>query len=270
VRSLTVEPIGGLANRMRVIAAGSVVAASARLPLHVNWVGDPSCNCGFSELFEVPDGVVVHELGLQKLINRLFHRAAPVWVRLAGGSYLGPKDIELMCSRKVDFSRFDVSGHLYMATCMDFVLDGARHVSMLVPTRSLQLQIERLTADFGKLVVGVHIRRTDNTMAQAGSPTCAFESMMRTELAQNPAVRFFVASDDLSEEANLRSLFPGKIVTHQKRSIDRNDPESVKDALIDLYCLSKTSKIIGSFWISFSEVAASMEDRELIIARECE
>jgi len=81
VRSLTVEPIGGLANRMRVIAAGSVVAASAGIPLQVNWLSDPSCNCGFSELFEV---VVVQELNVQKLLNRLFHRTAPLRVRFVG------------------------------------------------------------------------------------------------------------------------------------------------------------------------------------------
>jgi hypothetical protein len=36
----------------------------------------------------------------------------------------------------------------------------------------------------------------------------------------------------------------------------RSEPAGVQDALIDLYCLAKTQKILGSFHSSFSEEAA--------------
>lgn len=263
---LIVEPIGGLANRMRVIASGRELASRLGLPLNVMWTLDPTCNCRFAEIFETPDGMVVHEIDLGRLLSRLMHRAMPLKVKLAGGCYMGPHEIKLKLANS-DFRNFDVDVNrpLYLVTCFEFL---SSELPGLVPSKSLQQQISTMTAGFGGHVVGVHIRRTDNSNSLLKSPTSAFVTMMRNELERNPGIKFFLATDSMDEEETLRRLFPGKIIVHRKQSLNRNKPEAIKDAVVDLYCLAKTTKIIGSFWSSFSEVAACLGDRELIVVND--
>ena len=43
---------------------------------------------------------------------------------------------------------------------------------------------------------------------------------------------------------------------------------AIKDALIDLYGLSRCRLILGSYWSSFSETAAAIGGSELLIVRE--
>ena len=79
---------------------------------------------------------------------------------------------------------------------------------------------------------------------------------------------FFLATDDQREEDLLRSRFPGKIISNQSRTIDRNSVAGMHDALLDLYCLAASDKIIGSYWSSFTDTAADMYGIEKIIAGE--
>lgn len=187
----------------------------------------------------------------------------PLRVRFAGGCYMGQHDIEKKLVNS-DFKNFDVdvNGPLYLATCFEFM---SSDLPGMVPNKFLQQQITTMTADFSEQVVGVHIRRTDHISSLLKSPTSAFVTIMRKELERNPNIKFFLATDSLDEEEELQRIFPGKIMVHRKQSLNRNEPEAIKDAVVDLYCLAKTTKIYGSFWSSFSEVAACLGGRELII-----
>ena len=40
------------------------------------------------------------------------------------------------------------------------------------------------------------------------------------------------------------------------------------DARLDLYCLAATDKLIGSYWSSFTDIAADMRGIEKVIAGE--
>lgn len=261
---LTVEPIGGLGNRMRVIDSGRVLAKQLGLPLYLNWVLDPSCNCSFHELFEIPHGVVVHEVSLNRLHKRLLHRTLPFRVMLTGGRYIGMHSDEKVLSH-TNLTNFcaDLKGHLYLTTCFEFM---SGDLPRLVPTKVLQQKISTLTEGFCANVVGVHIRRKDNSTSILKSPTSAFVTRMREELERNRNIKFFLATDSLDEEKELQLLFPGKIIVHRKISLNRNEPDAIKDAAIDMYCLAKTVKIVGSHWSSFSAVAAYLGSSELIIA----
>src|SRR5438876_7707619 len=72
----------------------------------------------------------------------------------------------------------------------------------------------------------------------------------------NEVDNFFVATDDPHEESFLRDRF--RVVTHQKRSLDRSTVEALEDAAIDLYCLAATRQLIGSHGSSFTHVAAQL------------
>lgn len=77
---------------------------------------------------------------------------------------------------------------------------------------------------------------------------------------------FYLATDDPAEEALLRATFPGHILSNQNRCLRRDTKEGIEDALLDLYCLASTQKIIGSYFSSFTDIAADMHKIPKIIA----
>jgi len=91
---------------------------------------------------------------------------------------------------------------------------------------------------------------------------------MQKELSMNPSTMFYLATDDLSEEANLRRVFPDRIISNETRDLSRDSVNGVKDALLDLMCLSKTDKIIGSYFSSFTDIAADINGIPKIVAGE--
>jgi len=116
----------------------------------------------------------------------------------------------------------------------------------------------------GRVVIGVHIRRTDNVWARENSPIELFVTAMDKELAKHPNVCFFVASDDIETKQCLASRY-ADCVMFRKDVKRREDRGGCEDALIDLLLLSKTSKILGSCGSSFSVVAASIGLCELYV-----
>ena len=78
----------------------------------------------------------------------------------------------------------------------------------------------------------------------------------------------FVDFDDLSEEEYLRNQFPDKIISNRERNLSRDSISGIQDAMLDLYCLAATTKIIGSFFSSFTDIAADMHQIPKIIAGE--
>lgn len=116
--------------------------------------------------------------------------------------------------------------------------------------------------------VGVHIRRTDNQPAIGKSSTDAFIRSMKQELEADPATMFYLATDDMEEEKRLREAFPGRILSNENRCLRRDSIDGMHDALLDLYCLASTRKIIGSFFSSFTDIAADMHHIPKVIAGE--
>ena len=110
--------------------------------------------------------------------------------------------------------------------------------------------------------VGVHIRRTDNMASIQHSPIEDFEAAMREEIERDPDTRFFLATDDPAIEARLQEGFPGRIVVHAKSSLARNDPQAVRDAVVDLYGLSNCRRLIGSYRSSFTDSASRIRGIE--------
>ena len=96
----------------------------------------------------------------------------------------------------------------------------------------------------------------------------AFIRAMKAEIAADPEVRFFLATDEKKEEAILREHFGEKLLTNENRVIDRNSVQGMHDAMIDLFSLAATDKILGSYWSSFTDVAASMRGIPKVIVGE--
>lgn len=78
--------------------------------------------------------------------------------------------------------------------------------------------------------------------------------------------KFYLASDDDHVKDILEEKFPDSIITIRE-DVDRNTLEGMKFAVVDLFCLSKTQKIIGSVFSSYSQIAAELGNIEIEYAK---
>lgn len=228
-----IVPIGGLCNRLRVIASGLQWAGSEGLRVH--WYVSEEMNANYTDVFETPNGV--------KLVET---KGVPLFDRLA-------------LSKRIPFF-----GKNWQITCENWlkVLD----FSFVKPTSEMQAIVDSRCAEFPNKVVGVHIRRTDNAESIRLSPSSAFVREMKRAVDDDGIEAFFVASDSDEEKRMLRKEFGDNRIITNEHVASRSDENGLKDAVVDLLMLSRTNKIIGSGWSSFSEVASYIGKIELVRA----
>ena len=245
---------------MRVVDSGLALASELRIKLRVVWTRTPDLGARHVALFEPHPGVAVVERGWTA--NRLLRRVA-----LYTGRY--SRDV-----RQGELERLVRSGQLYalarepstlLVTCSRFRPLRGR-LECFVPVASLRREVERVASAFGPRTVGVHVRRGDHALSREESPTAAFGTRMAAELARDPATTFFLCTDSPSDEAALGARFPGRVHARPK-CLDRGDEAGARDAVIDLYALARTARILGSHESSFSETAAQIGGIELEVVR---
>jgi len=259
------EPLGGLANRMRVIATGIALARQLKQPVSVIWKENYELNCPFDQLFYPLDGVrILRQRHTDRFIKRSEQSALKHKVinKLLGIDY---------CITDEDFPFDDLASRLkpyknsYINTCQ--MLNGdVSDFKFFKPVESITAKIDSLANKFNANTVGVQIRRTDNELSKNRSPLPLFINRMHTLLQEQPGTNFFLTTDDLVVEAQLKEIFGNLIVTHRKE-LSRLTQQGIRDAVADIFTLSKTNLILGSFWSSFSEVAASLNDRLLEVIK---
>jgi hypothetical protein len=248
---------------MRSLNSALTLAENLGRELHVIWDVNRELNCRLEKLFQMPAGITSL---IQPRTGRYGRQLRWLYLTSTCSIHL---DVQ-KAKRWIDDGRsFEKElGHLSRISIATWSAFGGRNSSCarFVPTSELQAQIERYRSA-GNLV-GVHIRRTDNRESTAMSSTQRFIDLMQWEVDADSQVRFFVATDSPDEELRLRQRFPQRIITHTKQTLNRNDPRGIQDAVIDLYSLANCRKLIGSYWSSFSEVAAQLRGIELVIAKD--
>lgn len=259
---IIIQPSGGLCNRMRVINSGWRLARERREKLYVLWNCNSELNCPFESLFFPVTEFKITNIRSVADPRKLFRQKT-------ARTYLTNE--ELLSHRGADgcldedYAR-SLRSDIYIFTWEWFYPSEDYH--LFRPTDALQERIDEICSQFGPSCVGVHIRRTDNGPAIGKSTTEAFVRSMEEALIRDPRTVFYLATDDMAEEKKLRETFPGKILSNQNRCLERDSVRGMHDALLDLYCLSNTQKIIGSYFSSFTDIAADMHKIPKIIAGE--
>ncbi|MBS6396762.1 MAG: hypothetical protein KH452_06380 [Clostridiales bacterium] len=247
---------------MRVINSGWRLARERKEKLLVLWNCNTELNCPFESLFRPVTEFRITSIRSVADPRKLFYQKT-------ARSYLTNEEILAHRDQSGCLEEDYVSSlksNCYIFTWEQFYPSEDYH--LFIPTDTLQKRIDEMTARFGASCVGVHIRRTDNQPAIGKSSTEAFIRSMQKELAEDPDTMFYLATDDMEEEARLREAFPDRILSNQKRCLQRDSVEGMHDALLDLYCLASTRRIIGSYFSSFTDIAADMRGIPKIIAGE--
>ena len=111
------------------------------------------------------------------------------------------------------------------------------------------------------------LRRTDNTVSMAHSTPEGFRRAMDREIQRDFKVRFFLATDDDELKRTLLQEYPDRIIT-QRNEVRRDTLDGMRHAVVDLWCLAATRRLIGSYWSSFTDTAAELGRIPVEIVRE--
>lgn len=128
----------------------------------------------------------------------------------------------------------------------------------LVPVASVRAQLPPYPPPADSRVLGVHVRRGDNTIAAGESPLELFVARMSEEVQQDARARFFLATDCPTTEGQLVRQFGARVAVQRGAHSRRRDtPEGVRSALVDLLSLARSHGVLGSYYSSFSTLAAT-------------
>lgn len=253
--TLTIIPLSGLANRMRALDGALEFSRFYGHRLRVIWFRNKVLNCNFRDLFEIP--AQIHhlvELDRTTLVGKLAARVFNWYFRTTSDAFIWNRNLVEVLEQDPGLEKMGKNAMSIFVRTHSRFFECKNPFHNLSPVESVMKAV-RQTMGEHRDFLGLHVRRTDHKPSTEISTIEAFASEMEREIASDPDAKFFLATDEPEVEKALNDRFPGRITSRQKRSLDRNNPEAIVDALIDLYCLAACKKVIGSYWSSFSETA---------------
>lgn len=261
-RALVLISHQGLCNRLKVLLSGLVVAETTHRAFTMHWTPTRTCAARFDQLF-------------QNAWNITPERAAFADDALDFSLTPWDKFPDLLASTKPNL-KIQHFGWLlrpalyphhapYMAQC-------AKKFVELEPRVEIQERIESFQQQFFRArMVGVHLRRGDFVTARpnvVNNLSGAMDALERF-LAQAPNAGIFLCTDDGAPHASTRKptraegvaarfveRFGERVVSTTPRTLDRDKPEAIQDALVDLWLLRRTDYFVGTHASSFSEMAS--------------
>ena len=257
------QAIYGLCNRLRGIVGAIELGRLTSRDVDIFWVADRDLPARFDQLFEkitLPNvkGVndklplIFHLWGFKnRFINKFlkWFGFQKVFSEFQIHWYIDKYDSIEQLAQKHQIFNFKSYKNVCYKTGNDF--------GIFRPVSHLTEQIEKITSKFNEFTYGFHIRRTDHSQAITYSPDELFIKEIEMIIRTNIQAVFYVASDDLAIKNKLVEMFGKRIIT-DLRDIRRASLQDMERAVIELYALSKTKCIYGSYWSSFSETAASI------------
>lgn len=266
MKYLIVKPVGGLANRIRVMESAYNFASICGAKLVVIWEKNFHLNAGFAECFNPIANAKIIEADyngksiISKTKRNLFDTLESVGLFFFTTKKLFDADIEPNLAKgeptqisKVFFD--ELAQHntgIFLETCYEFY-PNQTGFRLSIQNSIQQKATSALQNHFS--VIGIHIRRTDNIDSISRSPLKKFIEEINNNLKESPADFFYLSTDSEEVVHQLKDLFKEKIITGVTVR-NRDSKEGIISGLIDMYCLSQCKKILGSYKSSFSERAA--------------
>lgn len=254
---LTIVTQGGLCNRLRVLLAAYHFSETQARAVQVEWAKNAECFAHFHELFED-----IHSAYFRVSERKCWH------IPVRRQNLHIPGILRCLYYQK-QLKNFHPQHHgslkhwaekyrrLYLSSGYAVCDYPASLTKIMQPVAPIQARIDDFCKDFPAYTVGVHIRRTDNAVSIAESPVSSFILAMEEEVKNHPSVKFYLATDDIATKQVLQEKFEGRIITQHIEG-SRSNQQCMIEAVVDLFCLSRCHKLLGSYWSSFSDMAADL------------
>ena len=248
---VALQPTQGLANRLRAISSFNVLARRTGRDFRLCWA--PSQGFSTEDLNEL----VANEF--TRIDQAEFHALCAAGLvldhaSLSAGESLGEGQPVLT-----------YRGYLPVAVARD---DYHAELTTWQPSAAIAHVVTRIAAEFDANTVGVHVRRGDALLnPRLGwkyriSSDRAFFARMDGLIRAEPRTVFFLATDDAATEARFRSRYGDALRTNTVKlhvpSLLGEPKDNQRDAAIDLFALSRTSRVLGNHASTFSSLAANI------------
>jgi hypothetical protein len=259
---------------MRVISSALELNKFSNKKVKLIWIVKEDLNCSFTDLFKPID-----ELDI--LTNQSIYKYAKATNQKDKTKRIISAIINKFigidyCIKEQDFSKYIWNNQIsipeillsnkriYFQTCQELNSDkNFESYLQFKPIDRIHLSIQKTTSSFTNNTIGLHIRRKDNEKSIEFSPIELFIDTINKEIQINRNTNFFLATDDEKTEKEIKSIFGERIITFPK-NFSRSTINDIRDAVVDLFCLSKTKMIYGSYWSSFSDIASRLGQIQLI------
>lgn len=291
---------GGLGNRMRVAAAAYTMAQRLAahgnpIPFRVLWTKQWGMKCWFEDLFEnlseregkesssgnavlPPTGGAERGAFLRDATGfERFLFSRPTLKNL----YL-PRLLQRLCYRHIilspqiyylqrdgfDFEAWFRQGGTLMTAYRDFCeWDDSLIPLLFRPLPAIEQEVSARAAAFTPHTIGLHIRRTDNQASIDASPDELFFDTVDRELAQHPDLHIYLATDDEPTKALFRQRYGTDRIQTAPTQATRDSADGIREALIEMLLLARTSHVYGSAGSTFSEMAVKFTGTPLTILK---
>ena len=265
MKRIYIIPRAGLCNRMRSMASGIWVAKQCSVDAVVYWNRTHECYCDFTDIFKPTQvaGVQVvnrggwvnkipskRNLKIPKYLQRLrYDQVIESWNKGYGDILKQLKDVDEILL----ISQHSMAPHYPLTELFKL-------------KESVQALVDEATAGCDSKTVGLHFRGTDHEKCKQVTTLEKFTARIDKEIDARPATTFFLATDEISVRKALIERY-GKRIMYRENVLNRNSVAGMIDGAVDLYCLSKTTRIIGSYWSSYSEIAAELGGIDLEVCK---
>lgn len=236
--------IGGLCNRLRALCNSFCLSYFWDIPLLMCWYPEEACDCYFHDLFEPVSGTISPQSILRSLDSE--DSVHTLYVDVSMDAY------KTYLKEELDYDT-------YRGQYLEFV-------GKIKPKHHVIQELEDFQQQYWTdNIIGLHIRRTDLyphlKSRNLESEFSSDEKFIRAieQCIANGWEKFFLATDNQITKNLIYNKFRDRIISYnQSFNLEKKRQTTVKQALIDLYLLAKCQKIIGSYYSSFSEYAASL------------
>lgn len=267
MKNLTVVPYAGLCNRLNsIVCALQYKTKHPNVDVKIFWFKYFHCNCRFDDLFKQlpPPYPHVQELGfgVKNRPGTKFNFYIPDKLRfLWYDCVITPSH---NADRFEDYTKEKERVYVYKDNRFCFAEPDYNVSRFFQPVDDIQKRINEVTKDWNGNVIGLHIRRTDNTLAIKNTPIEHFYNIIDKELSIDKNAKFYLATDDDYVKIELKKRYGEHTIISPKLTLKRNSVRGMKDAVLDLFCLASTKKIYGSCASTYSLFASHLFGRELI------
>lgn len=264
-RGITLVPVGGLANRMRAIASAVELSRICNCDLNVYWFRDKGLNAHFRDVFCAMEDDRIRIIEENFFNKVLFDRPRKhnLWIPLLPQKFIFDKCIyenrvKEYCHNISLLESSVNQGELYVASCYPLIeYKNSLLSELFVPEKNINDFVLSRISKMSDYRIGVHIRRTDNTVSIINSPDELFYSAIDEEIRLNPLTTIYLATDSDDVKSTFRKKYGDRLFT-SGQTVDRSSLIGISEAVTEMYTLSKMSKIYGSWGSTYSEVAAAL------------
>ena len=280
-RMIYLIPTGGIGNRLRSIKSGIKLAKDTKQSLKIIWINTNDCPCDINDLIENIEGVGEYieiknllsrglknslkrmKLGdlLKSIFCRLFLRKI---LKEEKGIFIDENEAVKEKINSIFSEQLDEGVELYIRSYSDFY-GNISYKEFTFRNDLMEKAKELLSGTFFNYI-GIHIRQGDNLESIQYSPIKLFEEKMDNLLIENPQILFF-STEDKQVLQYFSNRYKEKCIYYYDKEWNRYTKKGQVDALVEMLCLSMTKKIYGSYYSSFSDIAANIGGIEKEIIR---